>query len=400
MPPTHRLYYDDAALLQFDARVLACEPHAGAYRVVLDRSAFYPTSGGQPHDLGHLIVAGRTVPVTDVTVDDDEQAVWHGVDTELTPGLTVDGVVDPQRRQDFRQQHSGQHILSAAFDLLVEARTESVHLGLDACTLDLHREVSADDCRRAEDLANLVVWENRAVTVRYADAAELAAEPRLRKQTTRTGRVRLVDIADHDLSACGGTHVHRTGEVGVIAIRATERFRGGTRVTFLCGRRALASFRTLRDVVDASARSLSVGPEALPEAIAKLRDDLKGEQRRIRELTERLVALQAEALSAQVSAAGVLVAQLPDADAQGVRLAASQLVAASGRVVALLGGASPSALVVARSADRTDVDAGAIVKQVCATHGGKGGGRPDLAQAGGVAVSVDQLREFFAETRG
>lgn len=400
MPPTHRLYYDDATLLQFDARVLACEPHAGAYRVALDRSAFYPTSGGQLHDLGHLIVDGREVPITDVTVDDDEQTVWHRVATEVTPGLAVDGIVDRERRQDFRQQHSGQHLLSAAFDALIDAHTESVHLGLEACTLDLHREVTADDCRRAEDLANAVVWEDRPVTVRYVDAADLAAEPRLRKQTVRTGRVRLVDIADHDLSACGGTHVHRTGEVGLIAIRATERFRGGTRVTFLCGRRGLAGFRTLRDVVDASARSLSVGPEALPEAIARLRDDLKGEQRRIREVTERLVALQAEALSAQVSEAGVLVAHLPDANAQGVRLAASQLVAAPGRVVALLGGASPSALVVARSADRADADAGAIVKQVCAAYGGKGGGRPDLAQAGGVAISVEQLREFFAETRG
>jgi alanyl-tRNA synthetase len=396
VPSTLRLYYDDPTLLQFDARVLACEPHAGAYRVALDRSAFYPTSGGQLHDLGHLVIDGRTVPVVEATVDDDEQTVWHRVAAPLAPEAAVTGIVDRERRQDFRQQHSGQHVLSAAFDSLIDAHTVSVHLGLDACTLDLHREVTSDECRRAEDLANTVVWENRPVVVRYADASELAAEPRLRRQTTRTGRVRLVDIADHDLSACGGTHVLRTGEVGIIVIRATERFRGGTRVTFLCGRRALASVRTLRDVVDASARSLSIGPEAVPDAIARLREDLKAEQRRARELTERLVTLEVEALSARASATGGVVAHLPDADAQGVRLAASQLVAVPGRVVALLGGASPSALVVARSADRTDVDAGAIVKQVCATYGGKGGGRLDLAQAGGVAVSVEQLRGFFS----
>lgn len=396
LPPTLRLYYDDPALLQFEARVLACEQDADGYRIALDRSAFYPTSGGQPHDLGHLLVEGRAVPVTEVAVDDDEQTVWHRAGGDIPPGAVVTGRVDRERRQDFRQQHSGQHVLSAAFDRLVEARTESVHLGLDACTLDLHREVTGEECRRAEDLANEVVWEDRPVSVRYAEADDLVHEPRLRKQTARTGRIRLVDIADHDLSACGGTHVHRTGEVGLIAIRGTERFRGGTRVTFLCGRRALASYRELRDVVDTASRSLSVGADSLCGAIARLLDDVKLEQRRSRDVSDRLVALQAEALASQVSTAGVLVAHVPDADAQGVRRAASHLVSAPGRVVALLGGPEPHALVVARSGDRSDVDAGAVVRQVCAAHGGKGGGRPDLAQAGGVAVSVDQLREFLS----
>lgn len=394
MSSTLRLYYDDPALLTFDATVLACEPQSDGYRVALDRSAFYPTSGGQAHDLGDLQAGEVTAPVTDV-VDDDEQTVWHRVDRSLAVGTRVFGRIDRERRHDFRQQHSGQHILSAAFDMLVEARTESVHLGLDACTLDLHREVTADECRRAEDLANRVVWEDRAVSIRYAEAADLAAEPRLRKQTARTGRVRLVDIADHDLSACGGTHVHRTGEVGLVVVRGTERFRGGTRVTFLCGRRALASYRGLRDVVDASSRALSVGPESVPDAIAKLREDLKQEQRRGKELGDRLTALQSEALAAQATATGAIVAHLADADAQAVRLAASHLVAVPGRVVALIGGPAPHALVVARSADRADLDAGAIVKQVCAAYGGKGGGRPDLAQAGGVTVTVDQLRTLL-----
>ena len=396
MPTTLRLYYDDPTLLQFEARVLACEPSGDGYRVALDRSAFYPTSGGQPHDLGHLESAGLRVPVTEVLVDDDEEVVWHRVGEAFKAGADVVGHIDGERRHDLRQQHSGQHILSAAFDAVVEARTESVHLGLDACTLDLHREVNADECRRAEDLANRVVFEDRAVSVRYVDAADLAAEPRLRKQTGRTGRVRLVDIADHDLSACGGTHVNRTGEVGLIVIRSTERFRGGTRVTFLCGRRALVSHRGLRDVVDAVSRTLSVGAESVPDALAKLRDDLKQEQRRSKELLDRLVTLQAEGLGAQALPTGIVVAHLADADAQAVRLAASLLVATPGRVVALLGGPSPHALVVARSADRADVDAGGIVKQVCAAHGGKGGGRPDLAQAGGVAVTVEQLRELLA----
>ena len=389
-----RLYYDDPSLLIFEATVVACEPTAGEYRIALDRSAFYPTSGGQLHDLGQLRAAGQVLPVSDVAAD--EQTVWHHVASALAPGSQVTGEIDGIRRQDFRQQHSGQHILSAAFDHLFEVRTESVHLGLEACTLDLHRDVSDEECRRAEDLANEVVWDNRPVIIRYADAAVLADEPRLRRATAREGRVRLIDITDHDLSACGGTHVAATGEVGLIVIRSYERFRGGTRITFLCGRRALASHRALRDSADAAARALSVATADVPAAVVKLREDLKQEQRRARESGERLSTLQAAALVSGIDAQGVLVAQLPDADAQGVRVAASQLVASGGRVVALLGGPSPHALVVARSADRTDVDAGALVRQICAAHGGKGGGRPDLAQAGGVAVSIEALRDIIS----
>ena len=340
-------------------------------------------------------MAGRVLAVSDV-VADDEDRVWHHVGESLVPGDLVLGEIDRVRRHDFRQQHSGQHILSAAFDHLVEARTESVHLGLEACTLDLHREVTPDECRRAEDYANVVMWDDRPVSIRYAEAADLVDEPRLRKATAREGRVRLIDIEGHDLSACGGTHVHRTGEVGVIVIRATERFRGGTRVTFLCGRRALASYRVLRDDVDAAARTLSVAPGEVPAAIVKLRDDLKQEQRRARDVTERLTTMQAAALEAGVDASGVLVAHLPDADASAVRVAASQLVSVPGRVVALIGGPSPHALVIARSVDRTDVDAGALMRTVLAAHGGKGGGRADMAQAGGVSVTVEALRAVLA----
>ncbi|AMY07471.1 Alanine--tRNA ligase [Luteitalea pratensis] len=388
---SNRLYYDDPALLAFDATVRACEPAADRYRLALDRTAFYPTSGGQPHDLGHLQAADRVVSISNVTSDDEEE-VWHHVSEAIAPGTHVSGTIDRVRRQDFRQQHSGQHILSAAFDHVLSARTESVHLGVEDCTLDLHREVTADECRRAEDAANGVVWDNRPVSIRYADASDLAHEPRLRKITAREGRVRLIDIAGHDLSACGGTHVSTTGEVGLIAIRGTERFRGGTRVTFLAGRRALESYRALRDTADAAARTLSVAAADVPDALMRLREDLKQEQRRAMEAIERVTVLQAESLASGVDASGLLVAELPAADALALRVSASQLVAVAGRVVALISGSSPHALVIARSADRADVDAGALVRQICAAHGGKGGGRPDLAQAGGVDVTVEALR--------
>ena len=392
MPASARLYYDDPTLLTFDATVTACVPDAGGgYRVTLDRSAFYPSSGGQPHDVGRLLVDGRVVSVTDVGAEGDDD-VWHLVPDAIAPGTRVAGEIDRQRRQDFRQQHSGQHILSAAFDHLFAARTESVHLGIELCTLDLHREVTADDCRRAEDHANAVVWDNRPVSIRYADASDLADEPRLRKLTARHGRVRLIDIGGHDLSACGGTHVVATGEVGMIVIRATERFRGGTRVTFLAGRRALEIYRVLRDAADAAGRVLSVAATDGPDALVRLREELKQEQRRANEAVARVTVLQAESLVSGMDASGVLVGELPAADAQALRVAASQLVSIPGRVVALIGGPSPHAVVIARSADRTDLDAVAIVRRICAAHGGKGGGRPDLAQAGGVTITADELR--------
>jgi alanyl-tRNA synthetase len=392
---TVRLYYDDPALLAFDAAVTACEPAGRGFRIALDRSAFYPTSGGQPHDLGHVRAGGRVVEVTDVV--DDQDVVWHVVATPVAERTAVVGEIDRVRRHDFRQQHTGQHILSASFDHVCDAHTESVHLGLDACTLDLHREVSPEECRRAEDHGNAVVWDDRPVGIRYAEAADLSGEPRLRKATGRAGRIRLIDIEGHDLSACGGTHVTRTGETGAIVIRGLERVRGGTRVTFLCGRRALGSYRDLRDASDAAARSLSVAASDVPAAVAKLREDLKLEQRRTRDLAERLTALQVDALAGQSSASGVIAAHLPDADAQSIRLAASRLVAEPGRVVGLLGGPAPHALVVARSADRPEVDAGALMRDVIAAHGGKGGGRPDMAQAGGVSVSVDALRVVLTQ---
>jgi alanyl-tRNA synthetase len=397
MPASVRLYYDDPTLLAFDATVRACEPAGERHRIALDRTAFYPTSGGQPHDVGHLRVADRVLPVSDVTSDDEE--VWHYVRDAVTPGAAISGAIDGMRRQDFRQQHSAQHILSASFEQLCEARTESVHLGEETCTLDLHREASPDECRRAEDDANAIVFDNRPVTIRHVDAADLASEPRLRKMTARDGTVRLIDIAGHDLSACGGTHVSATGEIGLIVIRATERFRGGTRVTFLAGRRALASHRVLRDTADAAARTLSVAATDVPDALLRMRDDLKQEQRRASEAIQRATVLQAEALAGALDPSGLLVAELPAADAQALRISASTLVSEPGRVVALLGGPSPHALVIARSADRTDVDAGALVRTICAAHGGKGGGRPDLAQAGGVTIAADALRAAIGNVK-
>src|SRR6266540_316643 len=245
-----RIYYTDPYCLEFDATVTAIAPAAAStaapadgdsrWRVVLDRSAFYPTSGGQPFDTGTL-GAARVLDVSD-----DSGPVEHITDAPLDVGQRVHGVIDAVRRRDHMQQHTGQHILSAAFDRLLNVRTESFHLGATSATIDLAREVTPAEIARAEEAANAVIWEDRPVAVRFVSPEEAATLP-LRKEPKKDGELRLVEITEWDLSACGGTHVARTGEVGIIAVKGWERFKGASRVEFVCGVRALATFRELRD---------------------------------------------------------------------------------------------------------------------------------------------------------
>jgi alanyl-tRNA synthetase len=376
---TERLYYDDPYLREFDATIVERTTHDGKTAIALDRTAFYPTSGGQPFDVGTLGGA-RVVDV----VDTEDGRLLHVID-RLPDGSAVRGAIDWTRRFDHMQQHTGQHVLSAAFDHLLGARTESFHLGTESSTIDLAREPSGADVARAEAEANRIVWEDRAVTIRYA-AAEEAATLGLRKESKREGTLRLIDIQDFDLSACGGTHVARTGAIGVIAIAATERFRGGLRVTFLCGGRALTGFRVLRDVVAGSVRALSVLPAELPAAIERLQGESKEQRRQLKDLQGRLAGQEADALADAAVDAGatrLVAAVLPGWDAAALKTIAARIAERSRHVAVLVGDPPTMPIVVARAADAA-VDAGAVVKQLVQRHGGKGGGRPELAQGGGL----------------
>ena len=319
-------------------------------------------------------------------------------------GPRVSGTIDWVRRFDHMQQHSGQHVLSAAFDRLLHARTESFHLGADRSTIDLARELSPAEIARGEDEANRVVWEDRPVAIRFAGPDEIATLA-LRKEPTREGTLRLIDVQDFDLSACGGTHVARTGAIGIIAVAATERFRGGSRVTFLCGGRALAGYRSLRDAVAGSVRALSVLPSELPVAIERLQADGKDLRKQIKDFQSKLAAQEADVLAdAAVAVGGVtlVAAALPGWDAGGLKVIASRIAERAGHAAVLVSEPSPAAVVVARAAD-LGIDAGALLKQLVDRHGGKGGGRPELAQGGGMtSPSRDVLqsaRELVSESR-
>src|SRR6266705_2835774 len=357
---TDRLYYNDPYLQEFDATIERVERRGERFVVTLDRTAFYPSSGGQPFDTG-ILGSLRVVEV----VDEDDGSIAHVVDPgttnvelrtpnleprtnlepgtlNLEPGRGVRGVIDWERRFDHMQQHSGQHVLSAAFDRLFGIRTVSFHLGAAVSTIDLAHDVSPADIAAAEARANRIVWEDRPVAIRFATAEEAARLP-LRKEPVRGGTLRLIDVEGFDLSACGGTHVARTGGIGIIAIASWERFKGGQRIEFLCGGRALSAFRSLRDAVSGSVRLLSVLPAELPASIERLQAEAKNQKRSIAALQSELAGYRAEELAASAvpTAAGRLVARAVDADANGLKALATAIAARHGYVVVLVSSSTP-----------------------------------------------------------
>ena len=400
---TDRLYYNDPYLQAFDAtvrRVDRCDDRLG---VTLDRTAFYPTSGGQPFDTG-LLGPFRVVDV----IDEEDGSISHVVEPAAEnpesrvpnpePGQVLRGAIDWPRRFDHMQQHTGQHVLSAACSRLFDVRTVSFHLGAAISTIDLAREMTPAEIAAAENEANRVVWEDRPVAIRFATAEEAARLP-LRKEPVRGGTLRLIDIEQFDLSACGGTHVARTGGIGVIAVAGWERFKGGQRIEFVCGGRALNAFRSLRDAVGAGVRLLSVLPEELPGSIERLQAELKEQKRATIALQNDLARYRAEEIAASAEPVRLrpdtpadyrLVARAVDADANGLKALAAAVTATPGFVVVLVSTSTPALAVVARSRD-VDVSAQKVLATLIATFGGRGGGRPEAAQGGGLAAEPDAI---------
>lgn len=384
---TERLYYTDSTSTTFDGTVVAIEEIDGRPAAVLDRTLFYPTSGGQPFDLGTL----GDVPVLDV-IDREDGTIAHVTASPLAVGTRVRGAIDWARRLDHMQQHTGQHILSAAFDQLFGVRTVSFHMGAEVSTIDLAREVTPKEIAAAEALASSVVFEDRPVDVKFASDEEAAKLP-LRKESARTGTLRLVDVSHFDLSACGGTHVPRTGVIGLIAVSHWERFKGGSRVGFVCGGRALALFGRQRDVIAEATRVLSVPSNELAATIERQRGELKDTGRAIRQLQEEVAAHRAAAMRADAETIGGLrgvLKEVPGWDAAALKTLAQAIVSEPGYVAILVGSGQPAPVVAARASDVV-FHAGAWIGQATTTLGGRGGGRPELAQGGIPAAAPDIL---------
>lgn len=398
MPSTERLYYLDSHLIEFDARVVdISERVSGWLAVTLDRTAFYPTGGGQPSDTGTL--NGARV----VECIDEGETVLH-IFQGQTPaiGSSLKGRVDWPRRLDHIQQHTGQHILSQALITLCNAPTRSFRMLDQVCEIDVElAEPTTERIERAVELANNVIWEDRPLTIRQVTAAE-AAELPLRKESGRAGELRLIEIEGFDLTPCGGTHAHHTGEVGLIAVRSWERAKGLTRIEFVAGRRALEDYRRANKTALKVAGLFSAGRDDVPELAARAIEENKELHRRVRALEEIAARVEAAELIAEavtLADGSQLVSKIfSDRDVDSLKHLAHALIRQP-RITALLGSRDKDTarLLFARSADANG-DMNALMKQACAVVEGRGGGKPDLAQGGG--HRVEKLEEAISAAAG
>lgn len=386
---TTRLYFSDSYLTEFDARVV--ERAEDGRRVYLERTAFYPTSGGQPHDMGTLGGAA----VRDV-IDEGERIV-HVLDTPIIND-TVTGRIDWPRRFDHMQQHTGQHLLSAVVADLFGWATVSVHFGADVSTLDVDvPAVSPDQVASAERRANEIVFENRPVTVSYEDAAQASG---LRKQSAREGTLRIVSIADLDRSACGGTHVRATGEIGPILIGKVDKVRQSARLEFVCGMRSVGRARADHDALARLAQSLSAAPNEVAELVARQSGRLKDAESRLRALETELASRIARERYDTVQADDAGIRRVVERRAAGSldELRPLALATASLPRAVFVGAVeSPAALLVAAS-DDSGFDAGRAIKAALADAGGRGGGSARLAQ--GTLPSREALDRALASIGG
>jgi alanyl-tRNA synthetase len=379
---TERLYFSDSSLMRFSATVVDVRQLPNGPAIVLDRTAFYPTGGGQPHDLGYL---GETA-VLDVI--DSDGTILHviGDHDAIKVGEVVSATVDAARRLDHLQQHSGQHLLSQAFIRVCGAETKSFHLGSTASTIDM--ALDAPDVsliRAAEDLANSVVFDDRPMRVHLV-AEEQAARLPLRKETALEGTIRVIEVEDFDWSPCGGTHASRTGQVGLIAIRSFERAKKMTRVEFLCGRRALLDYRLANATATSVARLFSSERDGVGDLVGRVLDENKALKKRQGQLLDLALSAEAAQLlddAEQRSGFALVKRTFGDRDAEELRVLAAKIVARQNSI-ALLGCRSAGAarIVFARSPSLPHHMA-ELMGSACAALGGRGGGRPDLAQGGG-----------------
>lgn len=376
---TDRLYYSDSYLTEFDASVLQAEQAGNFFEVRLDRTAFYPTSGGQPHDLGSI----EGHPVVDV-VDGPDGAIIHRLERQF-PLTRVRCRVHWPRRFDHMQQHTGQHILSQAFIRVASLATIGFHLSAEYATIDLEAsELGQDTLRSAEDLANSIVYRNRSVTPKLVSSDETAGL-NLRKPSQREGILRVVTIDDFDVSACGGTHVRQTGEIGGIFINRVERVNRRTRVEFVCGQRSLHFYRRRSGDLDRIARRLSVAPQDAPDRVEKQTQETKAMRKLLKAKDEWLAELLAQDLFDQApSREGIRIVKhrFEGEERAFLTLLAQRLLACGPCWVLLGNGGRQAQLLLARS-EFLCGDLRPVMQECSRMISGRGGGAPALVQGGG-----------------
>jgi len=393
---TERLYYHDSFLYRFDAEVHETSENPRP-ALILDRTAFYPTSGGQVFDTGWISSGDSKVRVTEVA-DTEDGRVVHYLEAPLKNmprGAKVRGEIDPERRRDHMQQHSGQHVLSAAFVRLFNMPTVSFHMAEDYCSIDLDTPtLTKEQIESAEKLANEIILENRPVDVRFVSRDE-ALNLGLRKvPPAERDELRLIDIRDFDLSACGGTHVAQTGQIGCILLRKAERVRQGWRVEFVAGQRAVATARRDFSTLTEAGALFSSHIYDVPQQVRKSLEEIRTLRKQREQSQEELAAAQASALlaeTAETAGRKLIVRAFNDRELAFVKLLAQKLTRQSTNAVALLAASAPQpTLIFAQSAELSS-DIGMLLKETVGKFNGRGGGSKDLAQ-GGIAKADDLER--------
>jgi alanyl-tRNA synthetase len=415
---TKRLYYDSSEIHEFDTVVEAVapvSPEESRPTVILRETAFYPTSGGQVHDTGWLALDGdERLRVTEVADAEDGRIVHYLEAPAKLPlaGAAVHGSIDLERRRDHMQQHSGQHVLSAAFVELYQMSTVSFHMGEDYCSIDLATpSVSSRQIEGAEKRANQIIFENRPVRIRYVSRAE-AEKLGLRKlPPAERDELRLVEVADFDVSACGGTHVGASGQIGSIVLRKSERVRQGTRVEFVCGERAVRMARRDYGALSEAAALFSAQLWDVPEQIRKSIEESKLLRKQKDDALDQLAELMAlAALHNQPETNGrkIVVRAFSDRDINFAKLFAQKVTRAATPAIALVASTvDPPGMVFAQTPTQTPgaatgatADMGALLKQVLSSVGGRGGGSRDFAQGGVPAGSTINVEQLLREAAG
>jgi len=397
---TERLYYHDSFLYEFDAEVVEVAAVDSRTALVLDRTAFYPTSGGQVFDTGWIFLGNSKSRVAEVGENEDGTVLHILEDTpRIEKGSRVHGQIDIDRRRDHMQQHSGQHVLSAAFVRLFNRPTVSFHMGADTCSIDLDtKSLTTAQVEAAENLANDVIMQNRPVSIRFVTQGEVQSLGLRKMPPVERDKLRLIDIHDFDLTACGGTHVSSTGQIGCILLRKTEKVRQGWRVEFVCGKRAVVTARRDYATLAESAGLCSSHIWDLPQQVRKFQEEARASRKFNEQTLQELADMYAARMlaeTAEQSGSAIIARVFPDRDLNFIKLLAQRLTRQSPKVVVLLAStAGQPALVFAQSTGQP-FDMGALMKEALSRLGGRGGGSKDMAQGG--PAQIDGLEGILEE---
>ena len=394
-----RLYYQDSYLKEFKGKVIKKIKIDNQPAVVLDETAFYPTSGGQPYDKGFI----QDVPVVEVVEEDDE--IIHILKEELKEKINseVVGKIDWKRRFDHMQQHLGQHILSGALMEIWGAETVSFHLGEEVCTLDIAKEkLSEEEAKEAEECTNKIIFENRPVKCYFVEGEEELKRLNLRKVPEKKGKIRIIEVEDFDLSACGGTHCRATGEVGLIKITKWEKRGEKTRLEFICGRRAWKDYFWKNELIKNISNQLTIKDSELGEALDRMLEERKKIGKELKEYKEKLQKYEAKRLidesSLRDNRIKIINKVFEEENFQEVRELVQKIINLDESVVVLFGVKKGGAKILFACSRALKYDMNGLTREAAKFIEGQGGGAPNFAQAGGKKVEgIEDALNFALE---